>query len=499
MLSRSSAYSPPLLYLLVSHSLLYLLSCRLHFNETDIHLSYLPLAHVFEFIMQVGNIGAGASIGFHRGPAKCMLLDLKSLRPTIFPSVPRVYNRIYDSIRAKISLLPPKKQNLMNKAFAVKKAYLAHGRCTSKFWDKLVFRKFGALVGLDRARVLVTGSAPITADVMDFLRIVFCCPVVEGYGQTENAAAATCTYPDDFSVGHIGGPIPCNEVKVVDCPELGWTHWDMASEAADGSGALTIEHPDKTPADFGSAEDYVAHVREWQAQKAAAGCFNYPRGELCYRGANIFPGYYKNPEKTADALKGDGWLHSGDTCAIEAHKGNRIKIVGRSKEQFKLSQGEYIVPTRCENAYTKNDLIETAFVHGDGTQSNVVGIFCPSLALEPSPFKTWATAKGFTGTDEELCTNEALRTALKAELGGTDAVRGLSSLEKVADFFLEHRVWAPAEDPEGVIITATFKLQRKKAQERYAPQIEAMYAGINAKGGAAVAKAAPAAAAGGTA
>ena len=74
---------------------------------------------------------------------------------------------------------------------------------------------------------------------------------------------------------------------------------------------------------------------------------------------------------------------AGDTCAIESHRGNRVKIVGRSKEQFKLSQGEYIVPTRCEEAYAKSDLVETIFVHGDGTQSNVVGIICPSLALEP--------------------------------------------------------------------------------------------------------------------
>ena len=205
------------------------------------------------------------------------------------------------------------------------------------------------------------------------------------------------------------------------------------------------------------------------------------------------------PEKTADAIKPDGWLHSGDTCAIESHRGNRVKIVGRSKEQFKLSQGEYIVPTRCEEAYAKSDLVETIFVHGDGTQSNVVGIICPSLSLEPSPFRTWAAEKGFAGSDEELCTSEPLRTALAAELKAIPEVCALSSLERVADFFLEHRPWLPQDDPKGVIITATFKLQRKKAQERYQSEIAAMYEKLNGGGGAAAVAAAAAPKAAGSA
>ncbi len=120
-------------------------------------------------------------------------------------------------------------------------------RYTHWFWDKIVFKNTKAILG-GRCRLMVTGSAPIAGNVMDLLRIAMCCPLVEGYGQTECGAAATITQLGDTSTGHVGGPMPCNDVKLCDVPEM----------------------------------NYVTNNPGGN-----------PRGEVCFRGPNVFSGYFK--------------------------------------------------------------------------------------------------------------------------------------------------------------------------------------------------------------
>ena len=120
--------------------------------------------------------------------------------------------------------------------------------------------------------------------------------MLEGYGQTECTAVSFATAMGDNSYGHVGGPIPAIEFKLVDVPELNYFHTDKP----------------------------------------------HPRGEICIRGATIIPGYYKNPQKTAEAIDAEGWLHSGDIGMLV--EGNAMRIIDRKKNIFKLSQGEYIAP-----------------------------------------------------------------------------------------------------------------------------------------------------------
>ena len=165
----------------------------------------------------------------------------------------------------------PVKRWLFNTAYNQKLANLrATGTVTHAVWDRLVFSKVAAKLG-GRVRLMVTGSAPIADNVMQFLRICFSCNVVEGYGQTESTAASTLTVPaDDRSFGNVGLPLISNLVKLVDVPEMNYT-----------------------------AKDFVN----------GAPC---PRGEVCFKGSNVFAGYYQDPEKTAETIDADGWLHSGD-------------------------------------------------------------------------------------------------------------------------------------------------------------------------------------------
>jgi long-chain acyl-CoA synthetase len=135
---------------------------------------------------------------------------------------------------------------------------------------------------------MITGSAPISSDVLDFLKVCFCAPILEGYGQTEATGASTVTRPDDPESGHVGGVLSCCEIKLEDVPDMNY---------------LSSQSP--------------------------------PRGEVCFRGCTVIKGYFKMPEKTAEAIDSDGWLHSGDVGELRPN--GSIKIIDRKKNIFKLA------------------------------------------------------------------------------------------------------------------------------------------------------------------
>jgi len=152
---------------------------------------------------------------------------------------------------------------------------------------------------------MITGSAPIAADVLNTLKVIFSCPIREGYGQTETSAPATLTHSLDPTSGHVGGPIPCNKIRLRDIPEMEYFSTDPN-----------------------------------------------PRGEICFKGNNIFRHYFKAEDKTTEAFDEDGWLRSGDVGMILPN--GSIKIIDRAKNIFKLSQGEYIAPEKLENVYIQS-------------------------------------------------------------------------------------------------------------------------------------------------
>jgi long-chain acyl-CoA synthetase len=156
-------------------------------RKTDVYISYLPLAHVFERVCQIMMINVGGRIGFYQGDTLKLLDDIAELKPTIFASVPRLFNRIYDKILAGVKAKSGVAQFLFNKAFAAKKANLAKGELTHWLWDSLVFGNVKSRLG-GNVRMMMTGAAPISAEVIDFLRVCFSAEVFEGYGQTETCA-----------------------------------------------------------------------------------------------------------------------------------------------------------------------------------------------------------------------------------------------------------------------------------------------------------------------
>ena len=280
-----------------------------YITENDVYLSYLPLAHVIERCLLVCAMGYKMQYGFFQGDVFKLKDDLAVLRPTIFASVPRLFNRFYDAMQQKINEVTGFKRGLLDAGVAAKLQNLAtSGKTTHAFYDLVLFNKFKAILG-GRVRVMVSGSAPISKEVLSFLKIAFCCQIHEGYGQTECGAPATLTWTKDPTSGHVGSPYPTLEVKLVDAPEMNYTSKDK-----DESGVLM------------------------------------PRGEICYKGSSAFKGYFRQLEATKDTIDAAGWVHTGDIGQFLPH--GVLKIIDRKKNIFKLSQGEYIAPDKVEGKIT---------------------------------------------------------------------------------------------------------------------------------------------------
>uniref|UniRef100_A0AAX7TRC2 Arachidonate--CoA ligase n=1 Tax=Astatotilapia calliptera TaxID=8154 RepID=A0AAX7TRC2_ASTCA len=351
----------------------------------------------------------GARVGFYQGDISLLMDDIKTLKPTFFPVVPRLLNRIYDKVSKRIT-------PLLNYAVKRKQAELSSGVVrNNSLWDKLVFNKIQESLG-GNLRFALTASAPISPAVLSFLRATLGCLIFEGYGQTECTAGCTFSMPGDCSTGHVGAPLPCAMVKVVDIPEM-----------------------------------------NYYAKNGA--------GEICIRGPSVFRGYLRDPEKTAEALDRDSWLHSGDVGQWLPN--GTLRIIDRKKHIFKLAQGEYIAPEKIENVYMRCVPVLQVFVHGDSLQSYLIGIVVP----DPEVFVDWAKDRGFVGSYEELCQNPDVKKAVLEDMNAVGREARLNSFEQVKDLYLHPEMFSVANG----LLTPTLKSRRADIRRHFQEQISSMY------------------------
>ncbi|XP_064886081.1 long-chain-fatty-acid--CoA ligase 6 isoform X8 [Columba livia] len=360
----------------------------------------------------------GGRIGFFQGDIRLLSDDMKALRPTIFPVVPRLLNRMYDKIfsQADTSL----KRWILEFAAKRKKAEVRNGIIRNdSLWDKLFFNKIQASLG-GCVRMIVTGAAPASPTVLGFLRAALGCQVYEGYGQTECTAGCTFTTPGDWTSGHVGAPLPCNLIRLKDVEEL----------------------------------NYFASKGE---------------GEICVKGPNVFKGYLKDEEKTREALDQEGWLHTGDIGKWLPN--GTLKIIDRKKHIFKLAQGEYIAPEKIENIYIRSDPVAQIYVHGDSLQAFLVGIVVPDSEVMPG----WAKKRGFDGTYEELCKNKELQRAIMDDMVRLGKESGLHSFEQVKAIYIHSDMFSV----QNGLLTPTLKAKRPELRDYFKKQIEELYSSIS--------------------
>uniref|UniRef100_A0A452UBZ2 Arachidonate--CoA ligase n=1 Tax=Ursus maritimus TaxID=29073 RepID=A0A452UBZ2_URSMA len=338
-------------------------------SPDDTLISFLPLAHMFERVVECVMLCHGAKIGFFQGDIRLLMDDLKALQPTVFPVVPRLgefQGAIFGQANTTL------KRWLLDFASKRKEAELRSGIIrNNSLWDRLIFHKIQSSLG-GKVRLMVTGAAPVSATVLTFLRAALGCQFYEGYGQTECTAGCCVTMPGDWTAGHVGAPMPCNLIKLVDVEEM----------------------------------NYLASKGE---------------GEVCVKGPNVFKGYLKDPAKTAEVLDKDGWLHTGDIGKWLPN--GTLKIIDRKKHIFKLAQGEYIAPEKIENIYLRSEPVAQVFVHGESLQAFLIAIVVPDVETLCS----WARKKGFEDLEHsKSILEDMVRLGKDSGLKPFEQVKGIS-------------------------------------------------------------------------
>ncbi|CAG9323552.1 unnamed protein product [Blepharisma stoltei] len=292
--------------------------------------------------------------------------------------------------------------------------------------DCVVFSKIRKILG-GRVRLVITGSASIHPDVIKFLRIVLGVPIIEGYGLAETFAASFITQPGDYEAGHIGGPTPSVEAKLVDLPDIGYFSFDVNEKG-----------------------EYA------------------PRGELCLRGPTLFRGYYKDEERTHQAMDSEGWIHTGDIF-VRLHHNGAFKLIDRKHGVFKLSNGEFVATGKLELAYGKSKFIDQIFVYGDPSKSHLVAVVVPDDGYVRG---AWAPRLGIEREKslQELCQIEKLRDDILTDMELISREDNLPPYEAIRKIYLESQRWT-----ENDILTSTHKLNRKAARDKYTNILGRLY------------------------
>jgi long-chain acyl-CoA synthetase len=325
-------------------------------EEGELTYLFLPLAHSFAVLIQFGSIDLGATLAYwERDPMK-IAANLQEVRPTYFPSVPRIFEKIYTAATAKAESAGGLTKALFNWAIGVGRKVRElerQGREPGpllrwqyKLADRQVLSKIRGLFG-GRLRLAVSGAAPINPEILRFFEAAGVL-VLEGWGMTETSTAATISTPEDYKIGTIGKPFPGCEVKIAD------------------------------------------------------------DGEILVKGPNVFQGYYKNPEATREALV-DGWLHTGDIGEID--EDGYIKITGRKKDIIITAGGKNITPANLEAEIKQHPLVSQCVVIGD-RRPYLVAL----VTLDPEEAASYAKEHGLPDDPKALASNEKVKAEIEAHV-----------------------------------------------------------------------------------
>lgn len=370
-------------------------------------LSFLPICHIFERMVVYLYQYYGVGIYFAESIDK-LSDNLKETKPHVITAVPRLLEKVYDKIYAKGAELTGIKKKLFFWAIDLGLRFEPYGK--NGWWyefqlgiaRKLIFSKWKEGLG-GNLDLMVSGSAalqPRLARVFAAAEI----PVMEGYGLTETSPviAVNDTRNHGFKIGTVGKVIDNVEVKI--------------------------------------AED----------------------GEILCKGPNVMMGYYKDEEKTNEAIK-DGYFHTGDIGVIDEE--GFLKITDRKKEMFKTSGGKYIAPQLIENAMKQSRFIGEIMVIGDGEKM-------PAAFIQPDFdfVKAWAKKKGIKAdSNEELVENEDVKKRFQEEIDGINSKFG--HWEQIKKFELTPDIWTI----DGGHLTPTMKLKRKNVKEIYQKLYDKIY------------------------
>lgn len=370
------------------------------FHQGERYVSWLPLAHVFGQLIDV-NYWVHNALHLHICDSPLKIVDYaKEVKPHLFIGVPRIYEKIYSNLKSAID----------------GKAILKYGLKIPGL-STLLKGKLKVAIGFTDTRFLISGAAPINTDILHLFQSLDI-PLFEGYGMTENSAAATANHGNANKIGTVGQAIPETEIKI--------------------------------------AKD----------------------GEILMRGDHVMKGYYKNPEATNETII-DGWLYTGDVGEIDDE--GFLKITGRKKEIYVTSGGKNIAPLIIEETMKSISLLSQCFLVGDGRKycsalftldvsvilRDKLGVGANAIPKDPEGQIIMLTEKGHTLSD--FTENEDIYSEIQAQVDVLNP--RFSNPEQVKKFSILSRDFT-IDDGE---LTPTLKIRRKQIRENWDSVIESMY------------------------
>lgn len=193
------------------------------------------------------------------------------------------------------------------------------------------------------------------------------------------------------------------------------------------------------------------------------------QGEICVKGPNVIKGYFNEPQKTAELIDKDGWLHTGDVGEWTVN--GTLKIIDRKKHIFKLSQGEYISPGKVQNAYLRSEFVAQVYVTADSRKPYAVAIVVP----DPEVLEPWAKEKGISGDMASLCRNEGVRKTILGDMLDRGSKGNLNSLEQIKGIYLHPELFSI----ENGLLTPTLKTKRTVIEKAFKAELEKLYEQID--------------------
>lgn len=378
-------------------------------KNTDHSLSFLPLAHALERVVFYMSMKVGGLVSYAENLYK-VAENLPEVRPTVLVGVPRVYEKIYEKILAAVEAGSPTKKKIFHWAVEVGKEYseLFHRgkpiptalKIKNKIADTLVFKKIRAVTG-GKIRWLGSGGAPLTEEVNSFFNAIGM-QMIQAYGLTETSAPAIITPVNQVRVGRVGKRMPG-----VDC------------EIA-------------------------------------------PDGEIIIRGPNVFKGYFKNPQATAEVFDGD-WFKSGDLGEFDDE--GYLKITGRKKDLIITAGGKNITPQKLESLYSTIPLVSQVVIAGDG-KKYLSAIF----SLNREELASFVAEKGITPAGGVPLDHHP-EVIARIEQDVKEVNKNLPGYEAIKKFkIVPHEFTVESGE-----LTPTMKVKKKVVLERYRSLVDEMY------------------------
>lgn len=409
----SGTTGPPKGAIITHQNMLYeaeMLATATQLHEDDLTLTWLPMAHIFQRAATAACLW-GVTPTYYAQSIEKLLVNLSEARPTIFYSVPRIYEKAYSKILEKANSSSALRKKLFYWSMNI-------GRKVSRLRQdnqpiplslkprfalarSLVFNKIKQFFG-GRVRIVASSGAPISKEILEFFHAADIV-TLEAYGATETTAAITLNTPDDYKFGTVGKPAQGMEIKIES------------------------------------------------------------DGEILVKGNMVFVGYFKDEKKTREVLSPDGWYATGDVGVVD--EDGFLKITDRKKDIIVTSGGKNVAPQNIENSLKESLYVSQCMVHGD-MRKYLTGL----VTLDPETVLPWAVKSAVqTENWAKLCKNEKVIALIQGEVDKLN--QSLAKFETIKYF----RIVPDEFTVETGELTPTLKVKRKEVTKRYKSLLDSMY------------------------